>query len=259
MRPMRLGLLAALIVAVMAPATAMAQRLPAAAGGGARKARPRPSAAEPRKDGMKDAPAVLQAAGSSCQLSDARLAGTMAADKKTGSLGGKVYEIACGEGSVGFVAVANVAGPPTLLSCVLSNYPADMAPPPNPCILPTNLDLAPTLIAFAKKAKVPCVPDKVRGIGQTKTNTLIEVSCPGGAGYIVTGSAPLDVNKDATSANCLAYDAVEGNGAEVQTRTTPAKRAWRRGPTTSPRAGQERLRREGPPLRGHLHRRHGRL
>ena len=61
------------------------------------------------------------------------------------------------------------------------------------------------------KAKVTCPVDKVRGIGQTKTNTLIEVACVGGSGYIVTGSVPLDPNKDATSSNCLAYDAAEGN------------------------------------------------
>jgi hypothetical protein len=206
---MRLGLLAALIVAVMAPATAMAQRLPPAGGGA--KAAPANITAQARKDGMKDAPAVLQAAGSACQLSDARLAGTMAADKKTGSLGGKVYEIACGPGSVGFVAVANVAGPPTLLSCVLSNYPTDMpAAPPNPCILPTNADLGPALIALAKKAKVPCDPDRLRGLGANTTNTFYEVSCPDGAGYVVIGaSSPLDVNKPVTMANCLSYDTAD--------------------------------------------------
>ena len=53
MRPMGLGLLAALIVAVMAPAAAMAA--PAV------KAPPVDAAA--RKQGMADTPAILQAAG----------------------------------------------------------------------------------------------------------------------------------------------------------------------------------------------------
>ncbi|MDB5423567.1 MAG: hypothetical protein JWQ29_983 [Phenylobacterium sp.] len=209
MRPMRLGLLAALIVAVMAPATAMAQRLPASGGGA--KVAPSTISAQSRKDGMKDAPAIVQAAGATCAVSDARLAGSVAADKKAGTLGGKVYEVACGEGSVGFVAVANAAGPPTLLSCVLSNYPSDMpAAAPNPCILPTNADLGPALIALAKKAKVPCAPDRIRGLGANATNTFYEVSCPDGAGYVVVGaSSPLDVNKPATAANCLTYDATD--------------------------------------------------
>jgi hypothetical protein len=209
MRPLRLGLLAALIVAVLAPATAMAQRLPTSGGGA--KIVPSTISAQSRKDGMKDAPAIIQAAGVNCALSDARLAGTVAADKKTGSLGGKVYEVACGEGSIGFIAMANVTGAPTLLSCVLNNYPADMpAVAPNPCILPTNLDLRPALLALAKKAKVPCDPDRIRGIGANATNTFYEVSCPDGAGYVVIGaSSPLDVAKGVTMANCLAYDATE--------------------------------------------------
>ncbi|HEX2818057.1 MAG TPA: hypothetical protein VHN39_16815, partial [Phenylobacterium sp.] len=129
----------------------------------------------------------------------------------TGTLGGKVYEVACGEGSVGFIAMANVTGPPVLLSCVLNNYPADMsAAPPNPCILPTNADLRPAMVAFAKKAKVPCDPDRIRGIGANASSTFYEVSCPDGAGYIVIGaSSPLDVGKPATMANCLAYDATD--------------------------------------------------
>lgn len=207
MRPMRLGLLAALIVAVTAPA-AVAQRLPSA-GSSAPKGPPAAVTAESRKAGMKDAPALVQAAGLSCQVSDARLAGSMAADKKTGSLGGKVYEVACGEGNIGFIAVATPTGAPTLLSCVLNNYPADMAAvPPNPCILPGNADLRPTLVALAKKAKVPCNPDRFRGVGQNPTNTFYEVSCPDGAGYVViSASSPLDASKPLSFANCLAYDA----------------------------------------------------
>lgn len=223
MRPMRLGLLAALIVAVMAPATAMAQRLPAA--GGTTKIVPSTISAQSRKDGMKDAPALLQQApGVSCQVSDARLAGTVPPDKKTGSLGGKVYEIACGEGGVGFIAMASVTGPPVLLSCVLNNYPADMpAVAPNPCILPANLDLRPALLAFAKKAKVPCDPDRIRGVGANANNTFYEVSCPDGAGYIVVGaSSPLDINKSATMTNCLAYDT--GESALKCKLNEPAKR-----------------------------------
>jgi hypothetical protein len=87
MRPMRLGLLAALIIAVMAPATAMAQRLPPSGGGGKAAAAETKVSSESRKAGMAEAPALVQAAGLNCQLSDARLVGKAPPDKKTGSLG----------------------------------------------------------------------------------------------------------------------------------------------------------------------------
>jgi hypothetical protein len=86
-----------------------------------------------------------------------------------------------------------------------------MKPNPNPCILPANLDLKAGIAALATKAKVPCNPEQVRGIGQTTSNTIVEVMCPGGAGYIITASAPLSVNKDAQALNCLAYDAANAN------------------------------------------------
>lgn len=200
MRPIGLGLLVALIVAVMAPAAAMAAP--------AIKAPPIDSAA--RKQGMADTPAIMQAAGIDCPVSDARLAGKGAKDPKTG-VTPSVYEVACGPGSIGFLIQTNGAAPPSVFSCLVANYPADMAKPGNPCILPANLDLTAAINTLSAKAKVPCTPEKVRSIGQTATNTIFETLCPGGAGYIVSASAPLLVSKDATALNCLAYDAANAN------------------------------------------------
>ncbi|WP_372783819.1 hypothetical protein [Phenylobacterium sp.] len=202
MRPIGLGLLAALIVAMMAPAAAMAA--PA-------KAAPSAVRAEDRKAGMADAPALIAAAGAPCKVTDARLVGKAAADKKTGSLGSSLYEVAC-ENQPGFL-VQTTATTPNAFSCLLVNYPADPATKsPNTCVLPGNLDLKPALAPLFASAKITCAPDAIRGIGQTATNTLIEVACPGGSvGYIITASTPLDVNKPATAANCLGYDAAEGN------------------------------------------------
>ncbi|HZZ69945.1 MAG TPA: hypothetical protein VFE18_17370, partial [Phenylobacterium sp.] len=198
---MRLGLLAALIVAVMAPAVAMAA--PAKV--------PTVDSAM-RKQGMAEAPALVQAAGVNCQVSDARFVGKSPPDKKTGSLGSSLYEVACGQGMGYLVQTSAAGGAPSLFSCLEANYPADPTKPPvNPCILPANLNPMASLAPLLTKAKVNCMPDKVRGIGQTKTVTLVEISCPGGSGYILTTSVPLDVTKDATSTNCLAYDAAEGN------------------------------------------------
>src|SRR4051812_10238908 len=104
MRPIRLGLFAALIVALMAPATAMA----------AAAAKPAAAAvsAEARKQGMADAPALVAASSLPCQVSDARLAGKAPPDKKTGSLGASVYEVACGPGSVGYLIQTNGTAAP---------------------------------------------------------------------------------------------------------------------------------------------------
>jgi hypothetical protein len=211
MRPMRLGLLAALIVAVMAPTMAMAQRLPKE-GAAATAGPPAKVTSEARKAGMADAPALVQSAGLNCQVSDARLVGKIAADKKAGTLGSSLYEVACGQAMGYLVQTSGSGGAPSSFSCLEANYPNDPTKPAaNPCILPANLDPKTSLPPLMAKAKVPCAPDKVRGIGQTKTATLIEVACPSGVGYIVTTSLPLDVNKDATATNCLAYDVAEGN------------------------------------------------
>lgn len=200
MRPLGLGLLAALIVAMMAPAVATAApKAPASA-----------VSPESRKTGMADAPALVAAANLPCKVSDARLVGKAAPDKKTGSLGSSLYEVAC-EGAPGFL-IQTTSAAPNVFSCLLVNYPADPASKsPNTCVLPSNLDLKPAVTALLAKAKVNCAPEGIRGIGQTANNTLIEVSCPGGVGYVVTASAPLDVAKEASATNCLAYDAAQGN------------------------------------------------
>jgi len=198
MRPFGLGLLAAVIIASMAPAVAMAaSKAPAVS-------------AEAHKVGMAEAPALVAAASLPCKVSDARLVGKAPADKKTGAPASSLYEVAC-EGAPGFL-VQTTAAAPNVFSCVLVNYPADpAAKAPNPCILPGNTDLMPAIASLLTKAKVSCTPQGIRGIGQTANNTLVEVSCSGGVGYVLTASAPLDVTKDATATNCLAYDAANGN------------------------------------------------
>src|SRR5260221_10582982 len=166
MRPLGLGLLAALIVAMIAPAVAMA----------APKAPPSAVSPEARKSGMPDAAALVAAASLPCKVSDARLIGKAAPDKKTGAPATSLYEVAC-EGAPGFL-IQTTAAAPNAFSCVLVNYPADPATKsPNPCVLPGNLDLKPSLAPLFASAKITCAPDGIRGIGQTSTNTLIEVSC----------------------------------------------------------------------------------
>jgi hypothetical protein len=187
MRPIGIGLAAALLVAVLAPATVSS----------APKKPPAVSEAA-RKQGMADAPAVAQAAGLSCQVTDARFMGKA----KTSSF----YEVDCSEGP-GFILEAKGAEPPAVFSCIDANTsPGPGKEPATPCILPGNADPKADLAPAIAKAGVQCTPKAVRGIGQSKTNSYMEVACQEGPGYILIASAPLDIKKTVEAQNCLNFD-----------------------------------------------------
>jgi hypothetical protein len=189
MRPRTFGLLAALFAVMLAPGAALAAKPVAKVEAAA------------RKQGMAEAPAVVQALGISCQISDARFVGK-SADPKT-KVEHTYYEVACGAGP-GLVLQIAKTEPTTVFSCVETAVSL-------PCILPGNLDLKAGMIPLLAKAKAQCTPTNVRGIGQTKEKTLFEVSCQEGSGFIVIASAPLDVAKPVEAQNCLAYDDADGN------------------------------------------------
>ncbi len=191
--PKAIGLAMALVAALIVPAAAISQgKKPAGV----------PEAA--RKAGMAAAPAVVQAAGLNCQVSDARLIGQ---DKKTKK---SYYEVACGAGAMGFLLEQSEAGV-NAFSCIEANYPADGSKPNTPCILPANENPITALQPLLQTAGVQCLPEKARGVGQTKTSTYMEVACQGGTGYIVVASAPFDGAKPAQAQNCLLYDAAESS------------------------------------------------
>jgi len=199
MRPIKWGLAAALCAAVLAPAAVISAPKAAA-----------PVSEAQRKQGMAEAPALVQAAGVNCQVSDARFVGK-ASDPKTKSET-SFYEVACGQ-SMGYVVQAPKGGTPSVFSCV------ELAPAPGQpvkegalsCALPGNSDPKAQLAPLLTKAGVQCVPEKARGIGQTKTNTFLEVACQGGAGYVIVASSPLDTSKPAEAQNCLNFDDQGGN------------------------------------------------
>ena len=104
MRPIGWGLVAALCVAVLAPAAVISAPKAAA-----------PVSDAQRKQGMAEAPAVIQAAGVSCQISDARFIGK-ANDPKT-KAATSYYEVACGQ-SMGYILQAPAGAAPTVFSCI---------------------------------------------------------------------------------------------------------------------------------------------
>lgn len=187
-----IGLVAAIAALVMAPNAALAQKKGAAPAGIPESA---------KKAGMAEAPAVVQTLALPCQISEARLIGS---DKKTAT---SFYEVACGAGNMGYVLQAPKAGTPNAFSCVEANYPPNQAAPSAPCLLPGNAKPEALLTAMLAKSGINCVPEKARSIGQTKTETFVEVACQGGQGYITIASAPFETSKPIKAQTCLLYDA----------------------------------------------------
>lgn len=198
MRPIGIGLVAALVLAIMAPAgVSLAQKK--AAG----------QAEKERAQGMAEAPPLAQSLGIACSIVDARFMGK--AENKKEKTSTSYYEIDCDKG-VGFVIQAATNQKPVAFSCIEANTPAEAGKPAAlPCTLAGNANPEAELTAPLAKANIQCTPEKVRGIGQSATSSYIEVLCQGGAGYIVVASTPLDLNKPVTAQNCLSYDEGDGN------------------------------------------------
>jgi hypothetical protein len=202
MRPIGWGLAAALLVAVLAPVAVMS----------APKAAAPAVSAEARKQGMAEAPPLVQAANLPCQVSDARFVGKSPEDKKKGTGAQSYYEVACGQNQMGYIVQSTAGATPTAFTCVEADTPQEAGKPASlPCILPGNADPKAALATALANAKVQCVPENARGIGQSKTNTFLEVACQGGAGYVIVASSPFDASKKLEAQNCLNFDATEGN------------------------------------------------
>lgn len=190
-----IALVMALMAALAIPAVAVSQK----------KAPPAITDAA-RKEGMAKAPAVVTSAGLPCQIADARLIGE---DKKSKTT---YFEVACGAGAMGYVLQSPEGGAVTAYSCIEANTPpAPGQPPSAPCILPGNDNPKALLQPLMKAAGAECIPEQARGIGQTKSNTYVEVACQGGQGYIVLASVPFDTAKPVQAQNCLMYDEAETN------------------------------------------------
>jgi len=199
MRPIGWGLAAVVVAAILAPVAVVS------APRGAEVSR------ASREQGMKEAPAVAQAAGVSCQVADARFIGK-GADAKTKAQT-SYYEVACNGGGMGYILSATANAAPTVFSCIEVAPPAGERPKEGAltCILPGNADPKAALQPLLAQAHLACLPDKTRGLGQTKTNTILEVACQSGEGYILIASAPLDTSKPVEAQNCLNFDDSPGN------------------------------------------------
>lgn len=197
MRPMKFGLAAALLIALTATAgVSIAQKK----GGKIDE--------KARTQGMAEAPALAQAAGVACQITDARFIG-VSEDKKA-KTSTSLYEIDCDKGS-GYVLAATKGGDKpaeTLAMACAETTDSSGKPTDLGCVLPGNTpktDFAELMRANGSS----CQPEAYRFVGRdTKSNKIyFEVQCPANEGYVLGVDAPLDVSKKpAMVANCLAYD-----------------------------------------------------
>jgi len=193
MRPIHLGLAAALLMAVLTPLAA------------AHAAAKTPAVSKDQRDkGMAAAPGLITAAGLDCQLADARLIGE-GKDPKTKAKNA-LYELAC-TGNEGVVVEQTEGSPPQTFTCLQFAEPGpDGKPNPTQCILPGNADPKAGLLPYIAKAGKTCTPDKVRALGQSPTNTVFELACKeGGGGYILETSAPPRLDKPAVMDPCIGF------------------------------------------------------
>ena len=202
MRPIAIGLTAALALAALIPAAVISAPK--------EKAAATTVDAKAREAGMKAAPAVAQAAGISCTVTDARLIGN---DKKTGT---DYYEVACQQG-LGFALLAKKDEKPQSYSCLeTAQAAADGKPSALACILPGNADAKAGLAPYLAKASAACDIQNARAIGAGAKNAYFEVACKGGAGYIVQTSAPVNIDQEVIVNSCLLYE----EGSNVSCKLT---------------------------------------
>jgi hypothetical protein len=191
MRPFAIGLSAALAVAILIPAAVISAP---------KEEKGKPAIDAKAREGMKEAPALIQASGAGCTVSDARFIGE---DKKAGA---KYYEVACNEG-MGFALIAKKDVAPQVYTCLESSQPGpDGKVGGLACALPGNANPGAGLAPFVKKSGVTCDIENTRAIGSGAKNSYFEVACKGGAGYVIQTVSPLNVNGEVTVNSCLLYE-----------------------------------------------------
>ena len=193
MRPFAIGLTAALAVAVLVPAAVISAP---------KEQKGKPAIdAKAREAGMKEAPAIIQASGAGCTVSDARFIGE---DKKAGA---KYFEVACSEG-MGFALVAKKDTAPQVYSCLESSQPGPdgKVGGSGPVFLPGNANPGAALDPYVKKGGANCEIENTRAIGSGAKNSYFEVACKGGSGYIVQTTAPMNIGGEVAVNSCLLYE-----------------------------------------------------
>jgi hypothetical protein len=144
---------------------------------------------------QKDAPALVQAAGSKCNVTDAYLLGTSDETVNGKKFKSSFYEIACGQGELGYIFKSAPGGEPAFFDCLSMKAAADKAiaekqkPGPTCGLLPANADPKSGLLPLLTQGGVNCGQvTKAAWLGASPADKIavFEASCSSGGGYLIT-------------------------------------------------------------------------
>ena len=147
---------------------------------------------------MKDAPALVQAAGLKCDVTDAYQLGSNDEKVNGKTFKSTFYELACGQGGLGYIFKSVPGGDTASFDCLSLKNAADKAiaakqKPTNTCaVLPANADPKAGLKPWLAEAGVPCAQvtgGAWMGASASDKINVYEAACPEG-GYLVTAPAP---------------------------------------------------------------------
>lgn len=147
---------------------------------------------------MKDAPALVQAAGLKCDVSDAYQIGFNDETVDGKKVKATFYEIACGQGGLGYIFKSVPGGASQSFDCLSLKVTAEKAeaakqkPGPTCGLLPANADPAQGLKPMLTEAGVNCATlNKGTWAGGSPTDKIdvFEASCSNG-GYLIVHPQP---------------------------------------------------------------------
>ncbi len=149
-----------------------------------------------KAQGMKEAPAVLQSLGLTCDLSDAYFLGNGSSKVDGKDVKSKVYEVACKNG-LGYFIVNNEGSPAQFYDCLSLKTMSDQAvakggKPGQACILPENANPALSLGSYLTSVSPPCTASAGRWVGGNNTDkiNIYEARCSDGRGYVFLNPQP---------------------------------------------------------------------
>jgi hypothetical protein len=200
---------------------------------------------------MKDVPPLVQAAGMKCDVTDAYLLGT--ADEKANgkTFKSNFYEIACGQGGLGYIFKTSSNGEPQFFDCLSLKMAADKATeekrkPGNTCDkLPENANPQTGLLPWLTQSGVNCgsvTNGAWLGASPADKIAVYEAACSNGGGYLIVspqaGSTKtltvepcakedlLGVKCQLTSPDQISKHIVALAGPANQPNCTPSKGRW---------------------------------
>jgi hypothetical protein len=144
-----------------------------------------------------DAPALVQAAGLKCDVTDAYQLGTNDETVNGKKLKTSFYEIACGQGGLGYIFKSSPSGDNAFFDCISLRMSAEQAvankqKPGNTCgMLTANANPNAGLQPWLAQAGVPCAAVTKaawKGASPTEKINVFEAACAEG-GYLITAPA----------------------------------------------------------------------